>query len=341
MSTYRSRFRPWLDDPGSWPAWELTADEQRVFAEALTEGAALARERLDNLYGEQAGRFGAAQLIDALAAAPLPEEELQSAALAIAACDYYGARVAVPRVGAGGLTDPTKRARWEVLRPYLVARAATVLRDNASEALLWRAIFGRIADNWVPQAQLTRALQQEISASGLFSEVEVTLELNPPVAGGGRWIAMQTKGTFASLRGRLAAREACLLELIRDAESDHPALDLVVAYRLEDELNLGRDGVERVRLWLYDPRRGETATSLRLTLADDRVQTVETPADETRPSVKALRLVSLEPAAPPLFGWRRWFPAAHPWGLFWWLRRVIRLWLARKRDHVQAGGGLR
>src|SRR3546814_6052499 len=77
----------------------------------------------------------------------------------------------------------------------------------------------------------------------------------------------------------ILAREAPLVELIRDAESDTPGVDLVVAWRLEDELNLGRDGVERVRLRLYDPRRGAAAVSLRLTLAEDGVQAVELPPD--------------------------------------------------------------
>ena len=329
-----SRFRPWLDDPGPWPDWHLEAEEQQAFAAALTAGAAQAAERLSNLYGAQAETFGATALVQALAAQALPEADLQSAALAIAAADHHHARLFVPRAGAGGLTDPANRKRWQELRPYLVARALAMLRDNAADALMWRAILGRVADDWVPVAQLTRAIHQELSASGLFSDVQVTLELNPPVAGGGRWIALQSKGALAELRRRLRSREACLVELIRDTEAAPPALELAVAYRLEDELTLGRDGVERVRLWLYDPRRGAVAVSLRITLADDRLQAVELPAAEGRPSVKALRLVRLVvPADPPFTGWRRWLRPVHPWGAFWWLRRVCLLVLARKREH--------
>jgi hypothetical protein len=73
--------------------------------------------------------------------------------------------------------------------------------------------------------------------------------------------------------------------------------------------------------------------SLRITLADDRLQAVELPAAEERPSVKALRLVRLAPADPPFTGWRRWLRPVHPWGAFWWLRRVCLLVLARKREH--------
>lgn len=332
MSTFQSRFRPWLDDPGSWPAWEASAAEQAGFAAALADGGRLAREKLTNLYGSHSDTFGAAALVDVMAARALPEEELQRAALVLAACDYHRLRQAPPRAAPGGLTDPANAARWRALRPYLVRRATALLRDNAADALLWRAIFARVADNWVPVAQLTRALQQELNASKLFENVEVTLELNPPVAGGGRWIAMQAKGALAELRRRLDRREACPVELIRDAEDDVPAADLAVVYRLEEELSLGRDGVERVRLWLYDPRSGTTPVSLRVTLADDGIQAVEQPADPERPSVKALRLVRLDAAEPPLAGWRRWCRAAHPWGCFWWLQRVVLLVLTRGRE---------
>ncbi|WP_340115963.1 hypothetical protein [Pelagibius sp. 7325] len=337
MSIFQSRFRPWLDhlgldDPGAWPAWELTAAEGAGFAAALADGGRVAGERLTNLYGAHSDTFGAVALVEAMAAAALPEEELQRAALVLAACDHHHLRLTPPRAAPGGLANPANARRWKALQPYLVRRATALLRDNAAEALMWRAIFARVADNWAPVAQLTRAMQQELNASGLFDTVEVTLELNPPVAGGGRWIAMQAKGALAELRRRLDRREACPVELIRDAEDDLPAVDLAVVYRLEEELSLGRDGVERVRLWLYDPRRGEAPVSLRVTLADDGIQAVEQPADPERPSVKALRLVKLEAADPPVTGWRRWCRAVHPWGCGWWLHRVVALALTRGRE---------
>jgi len=336
LTDYLSRFRPWLDHPGDWPGvwpdWQLSREEAAAFAGAQQAGAATAAERLTNLYGEQAEVAGALALVETLSAGPLPPPDLQAAVLAIAAADYHNARVPLPQRRAGGSPDRLDGDLWQQLRPYLVSRGLALLHANLAEALLWRAVYGGIADNWAPQAQLTRALQQELSASGLFGAVEVTLELNPPVAGGGRWVAMQTKGALAELRRRLQRREACLLELIRDAEADIPAVSLVVAYGLEDELTFGRDGVDRVRLRVYDPRRGPEAVSLRLTLSDDRVQSVETPAARERPSVKAVRLVSLDPAMPPLFGWRRRLRHFLPWRFFWWVKR---LWLL----HVVGWGG--
>lgn len=327
-----SRFRPSLDhwgpgpfapdDPGPWAGWTLDAAERAAVAAALAAGGALAVERLTNLYGDQAVAGGATALAAALAARPPAASDLYAAALAIAACDHHAAR----------LHNPGTRERRQRLRPYLAARSLAMLRENAADALLWRAVLARVADNWAPVAQLTRSIHQELSASGLFGDVAVTLELNPPVAGGGRWIAMQSRAAVAELRRRLAAREPCLVELIRDAEADPPALDLVVVYRLADELTLGSDGVERVRLWIYDPRRGGAPASLRLTLADDGVQAVELPAQARRPSVKALRPVRLAAADPPRSGWRRWLKPAHPWGVFWWLRRQVMLRAARARD---------
>src|SRR3546814_16524510 len=88
-------------------------------------------------------------------------------------------------------------------------------------------------------------------------------------------MARQSRFALAELRRRLVAREAPLVELIRDAESDTPGVELVVAWRLEDELNLGRAGGERVRLRLYDQCRGAEAVPLRLPLAHDGAQAGE------------------------------------------------------------------
>jgi len=107
--------------PGAWPAlwpdWDLAAEEQEAFSDALREAGAQAVERLRNLYGEQADTFGAAALVENLAAQVLPEAELQRAALAICACDHHRLRCGVPRGAAGGLTNPSTRRRWTVLRP--------------------------------------------------------------------------------------------------------------------------------------------------------------------------------------------------------------------------------
>jgi hypothetical protein len=318
LTVYRSRFRPWLDNPGPLPAWDATPEEQAAVAEALAAGAATACEKLSNLYEDHAEISGAVELIGRLGSTALPPQCLAATARALVAADYFHARSAPPCDG-----------QVAAFRDYLVTRTLEMLQGNAAEALLWRAVYGRIADNWAPQAQLTRALQQELSASGLFGSVEVTLELNPPVAGGGRWIAMQTRGTLAELRQRLQRGEVVLLELIRDAEADLPAVNLVAAYHLEDELTFGRDGVDRVRLRVYDPQRGGEAVSLRLTLSDDRVQSVETPAAAKLPSVKALRPVRLPPVQPPLEGWRRQLGSRPPWTALWWARRLWRLQTAR------------
>lgn len=327
MSSFENRYRPWLDDPAGWPDWTLTPEEVDGFAAARAAAGAEAGEWLVNLYGAQAEACGAAALVAALAAQPLDETDLQAVALTIAAADYHAARLTVPRARPGGLGNSANRRRWERLRPYLAARCLAAFAADGAEALRWRAILGRVPDDWLPAAQLTRALQQELNASELLSNVEVRLDLNPPVAGGGRWIAAQVRGALAELRHRLAARESCLVELIRDAEDAAP--EWVAAYRLEEELSLGRDGVERVRLWVHDPRRGATAVSLRVTLADDHIQVVEQPAPRTGISVKALRLVKLAPADPPRFGWRRWFGGTHPWGALWWLKRLWQLRFSR------------
>lgn len=332
MPSTESRFRPWLDDPGAWPAWDLESSEAAAFAEALAEAGPRAAARLTELYGDKADGFGAAALIADLAAQPVEEEDLQAAALAMAACDYYRARVTVPRAESGGLTNPANQARWENLRPYLIARCRAALADGAADSLLWRAILGRVPDHWLPAEQLTRALRRQLDASGLFKEVEVTLDLRPPALGGRPWIAAGTKAALAELRVRLKAREACLVEVIRDPMTAPSAAQLVVVYRLEDvPADAAAGAGERVVLSCYDPRRGDEALTLRLSLTAKRVLVTESDPDDSRPAVKALRLVALEDADPPLFGWRRRLRWLLPWAALWWVKRCWLLFRGRRR----------
>src|SRR3546814_16705649 len=95
-----------------------------------------------------------------------------------------------------------------------------MLRENAADALLWRAIYARVADGFEPVAQLTRSIHQELAASGLFGAVAVSLELNPPVAGGARWLALQSRFATAELRRRPVALGAPPVGLLREAAQD-------------------------------------------------------------------------------------------------------------------------
>ncbi len=337
MPRYESHFRPWLDDLGAWPAWDLESGDAAAFAEAMVEAGPKAAARLAELYGNKVDGFGAAALIAELAAQSPEEEDLRAAALAMAACDYYRARVTVPRAESGGLTNPANQARWESLRPSLIARCRAALAATAADSLLWRAILGRVPDNWLPAEQLTRALRRQLDASGLFKEVEVTLDLRPPVQGGRPWIAAGTKAALAELRAGLKAREACLVELIRDPMTAPSAAQLVVVYRMEDEAAEGEEEAgARVVLSCYDPRRGSEALTLRLSLTAEGVYVTEADPDDSRPAVKALRLVDLEAADPPLFGWRRRLRWFLPWGALWWVKRLWLLFRSRKRDRQQA-----
>jgi hypothetical protein len=329
-----SRFRPWLDEPGVWPDWDLGAADLEGFTEDGRRAAAKAAARLAFLYGDSIASFGADDLVIGLAKPAPAQEDLQRLGLLLAACDHHRARLAVPRAAPGGLTNPANRRVWARLRPYLVARCRAVLAADSADALLWRAILGRVPDNWLPAAQLTRALERQFAASEDFSEVTVNLELKPQNLGGRRWIAAATRAAVAQLRQGLAARDACLVELLRDPAVAPSAASWVVVYRLQDLFPPAAEG-EALRLWAYDPRRGAEPLVLRLRIDAAGVFAAETDPDDDLPAVKALRVMSLAPADPPRAGWRAWFTAVHPWGAFWWIKRQWLLFLTRKHDHKQ------
>ncbi|HIC80298.1 MAG TPA: hypothetical protein EYP07_04940, partial [Kiloniellaceae bacterium] len=76
MARLESWFRPWLDDPGPWDLWVLEPPEAAAVAERLRGAAGPAKARLENDFAAEARRFGAAALVDRLAAAPLEAEAL-------------------------------------------------------------------------------------------------------------------------------------------------------------------------------------------------------------------------------------------------------------------------
>ncbi|WP_299624587.1 hypothetical protein [Pelagibius sp.] len=325
MPTYKSWFRPWLDDPGPWEAWRLETEEETAVAAALQDAAGPAEATLHGLFGDQADVFGGRALVQHLAHQPAEAEPLFRAALAIAALDHYRARVAVPRAEPGGSTNPANRDRWAVLRPYLIGRVQHGLQSNAADSLLWRAILGRVADNWVPTALIGRRLERHLMESGLFTSVAVDLDLRPPVPGGRVWLRGETAKTLETVKASLARRQPVLVELLRDPLVSPAAAQWVVVYRMET----AADGW--TTLACYDPALGAAPLSLRLRLEDDALTVREPSTEEAGPAVKALRAVTYATAAPPLFGLRRWLRWVLPWGLFWYLKRRWQVFRSRKK----------
>ncbi|WP_420345483.1 hypothetical protein [Pelagibius sp.] len=326
MARFESWFRPWLDDPGPWDHWELDPSDEETLAALLRGAAGPARVRLENDFAAEARRFGATALVDRLAAAPPDGESLFRTALALAAADHYRARVAPPRRDPGGSTNPANRERWAALRPYLLRQLHAWAEDNAADSLVWRAVAGRIADDWIPAEQIGRSLERQLSETGLFTSVAVELDLKPPVPGGSVWLRARTAETLERIREALAQRQPVPVEVLRDPLTAPAAAQILVVYRLEDR----DDG------WLsltgYDPVAPDTPQGLRLQSGPDGLRVREPQDGEGRPAVKGLRCIAAPPGEPPLFGWRRRLRWVLPWGLFWYLGRRWRLFRDRKHD---------
>ena len=328
MARLESWFRPWLDDPGPWELWEPETSEQEALAAVLLSAAGPAKARLENDFAAEARRFGATALVDRLAAAPLEAEALFRIVLALAALDHYRARLAPPRPDPGGNTNPTNRKRWAALRPYLLRRLHAWAEANAAESLVWRAVAGRIADNWIPAEQISRGLERQLSQTGLFTSVAVDLDLKPPVPGGGVWLRARTAETLERIKAALEQRQPLAVEVLRDPLTAPAAAQILVIYRLEDR----DDG------WLslagYDPTTPDAPQRMKLQLGPEALRVREPQDGEGRPAVKGLRCIAAPPGEPPLFGWRRRLRGVLPWGFFWYLGRRWRLFRDRKRDRA-------
>lgn len=326
MSKYESWFRPWLDHPGSWEVWQLEPDEKAILISCLGEAAKAAAETLRTRYGELAHISGAAGRVERLVEQGVSDEQLFHVALAISAFDHYEARVSSRRPEPGGTTNPTNRRRWSALRAYLMERVTGSVAANAAGSLQSRAIFASLADNWLPVEQISRRLKKQFDDSGLFTSVDVTLDLRPAVEGGREWLRMETTRTLAVIKDRLARRRPVPVEVLRDPTVSPNAAQVVVVYRL-DELDDGWIG-----LACYDPVRATEPVGMRLSLAPDRFIIYDVPSNQPHAAPKGLRQLSVTPGMPPLFGLRRWLRWVLPWRLIWWLKRRLLIFSTRAKD---------
>lgn len=326
MPPRESWFRPWLDDPGPWEGWQLDAEEAASFAALQAAAGEVAEGRLVDCYGAQADRFGAVALARRLSLETVSAEDLFRTALILLALDCYRARAPVPRPAAGGSTNPANRERWAVLRPHLIARLEQWLGANASGSLFARAVLGRVAEDWIPAAQIGRRLEETIMASGDFTSVEVAFDLRPPARGGEAWLKAEAEKTLAAIRDLLAERQPALIEVLRDPGTAPAGAQLLVVYRLEEEPGQG------AKLLCYDPADAPNARFLKLGLGAGGLRFEESPASEDRAVVKGIRLVDLPSQPPPLSRFRRWFRWI--FSICWYVRRRWLIFRRRKRDEI-------
>ncbi|CAN0421146.1 unnamed protein product, partial [Ectocarpus sp. 13 AM-2016] len=245
-------------------------------------------------------------------------------AQAVAAVDCYRARVTARRPEPGGDTNSVNRVCWSRLHPFLMARLTQCLQANAVQSLVCCAISGRVADKWMPAAEMSRQLEHELVDSGLFSSVEVSLDLRLPVPGGRTWLAGETEKTVAAIRESLARRQPVLVEILRDPVTSPAAAQIVVVYRLEEPAD------NKAMLTYYDPALATAPGSLRIAKTDygfvfhdvpsQAAPDSDAPESEDRAAAQGLHLLAVPPAPPPLFGARRWLRWCLPWGLCWYLK---------------------
>jgi hypothetical protein len=315
LTSSKSWFRPRLDDPGPWHPWELDGEELRRVEQVLQGAADEAIARLRSLFGQTGDIFGANGLARSLASVPRDVACAFSLAVALTAFDYHCYRATPPRPRAGGLTNRSNQQIWKQLRTHLFDRLLAILSTDATQSILWRSVLGRIPESWIPAALIEQALARHLSDLEPYTGISVELDLKPQVPGGQEWIQENTEQAVAAIEQSLARRRPSLVEVIRDPSTSPIAAQAVVVYGVEPGQEGGR------RLLCYDPAQGSRTVSIFLETAGGRLYFAEHEPAADLPSIKALRVWSIEPAVPPLFGFRLYLDRLLPWRLFWFLKR--------------------
>jgi hypothetical protein len=331
LTIHRSRFRPRLDDPGPWQAWELDQKERQLVGDALHSAADETADRLHSLFGQIGSSFGAAALARSLAAAPFDHDHAFALAKAVTALDYHWYRATPPNPRPGGLTNSTNRKVWERLRPHLFDRLLALIASDVWQSLLWRAVFERIPESWLPVTLIEQALENNLVRFGPYKSVEVDLELSSTSSGGLEWIRENVKQSIEFIERALRKRRPVLIELVRSAASSPLSTQTLVVYCAE------KTESGDLRMLCYDT--GDARHVVRIdAVTGEEVLRIEDSNDDTgRATIKALRVCSIDPARPPLFGARRYLDRWLPWKLFWSLKRRFVLLFERRRDVVVEG----
>ena len=213
MRVYKSRFRPWLDDPGPWQPWADDDKDLKAIAEILDTSSDTAKESLRENYGTNATLFGGIDYIDRLAQLPVQAESLFRTAIAIAALDYHLAHAKPPRAVPGGNTNPSNRKRWDELGPYLFERVRELTAEQSAGSLLSRAVFAATVDDAHPAAEIERRVRQQFDESGMFESVDVDVDRSAPVVGGAAWLRAETQTALEAARKALARKTPALIEV--------------------------------------------------------------------------------------------------------------------------------
>lgn len=325
MTIFRSRFRPHLDDPGAWQEWELEPAELELVHKALETAAEQTVARLRSMFGEFSCVFGADALARSLAASPVAVDRALVLAKAVTALDYHLYRAAPPRPSPGGLTSRSNRKTWKRLRPHFLERLLGLIKSDVWQSLLWRSVYQRIPETWLPVALVERAFESKLVRLGPYKSIEVELDLNLPSSGGLAWIRENVAQSIEFIERALRERRPVLIELIRTAASSPLDADTLVVYCVEKTQS------GDLRMLCYDPADAKHAVHIDA-VSGEALCIRDSNRDADRPTVKALRVYSIDAVRPPLFGVRRYLDRLLPWKLFWSLKRRIVLLLEGWRD---------
>jgi hypothetical protein len=218
--------------------------------------------------------------------------------------DYFSACLPLPR--------RTKRlgARKEVVfYEHFNQRTLDNIRANSTSLLKALTISSLIPDEWFPERNLGKLIEEEIKRAGIYSQIEVDFDLRIPL-GGLHWLSDATLETVTMLREKLATDQGWPVRMVC-SPSTLQGNRQVIVYACHEQ----RGG--KLRLEIFDPGCPLEDHAVQIVKRRERLEVIEIQGQDRRLPVLGLLCEAYSPAHVPC----ECFP--------WWLRSMVirRVWM--------------
>jgi len=227
--------------------------------------------------------------------------------------DYFAACLPLPR-----RMRKMGKEKAAFFYQYFCQRSLENLQANSESLLKTLAVSSLIPDEWFPQENLEKLIEKEIKRSGMYSHVEIDLDLGLS-PGGLHWLSDVTRETVIRVREKLASGQPCAVRLIRcpgRLYGNRP----VIVYGCQEEKN------GKLRLEIFEPGNPVEGHALQVVIKENRVKVKENLGPDRQLPVPGLLYEEYSPAALPrecIPWWLKWVAVRQVW-------MMVLVWMRKK-----------